>query len=93
MIRLADIETLAKLSRISVSSGEKESLRKDLDSILVYVAEIQEVLEKDGANMKSPHRNVLRLDEAPHELGMYTEALLSCVPEREGQYVKVKKIL
>ena len=93
MIELSDIEKLAKLSRISLSNAEKESLRTDLDSILGYVAEIKEVSGKNATGAEPYHRNVLRLDEAPHVSGMYTEALLSSAPEREEQYVRVKKIL
>lgn len=37
--------------------------------------------------------NVMREDGEPHESGLYTEKLLSAAPQREGQYIKVKKIL
>lgn len=37
--------------------------------------------------------NVMREDTEPHESGIYTEKLLSAAPQREGQYIKVKKIL
>ncbi len=38
-------------------------------------------------------RNVMRPDENPHEAGIFTEALLSAAPAREGNRLLVKKIL
>ena len=38
-------------------------------------------------------RNVMREDANPHESGIYTEKMLEQAPAREGNYIKVKKIL
>ena len=94
MLDIKDIEKLANLSRLALNAGEKESLRKDMDSILDYVAQVQKVtanldLEKKAGIL----RNVMREDNHPHESGIFTEKLLSSAPQREGDYVKVKKIL
>ena len=40
-----------------------------------------------------PLRNVMRPDVVEHLPGEYTESLLSNAPDREGDYLKVKKIL
>ena len=37
--------------------------------------------------------NVMREDKDPHEAGLYTEKILEQAPAREGDYIKVKKIL
>jgi len=37
--------------------------------------------------------NVFREDENPNESGSQTETLLAEVPERQGDYIKVKRIL
>lgn len=94
MISLEEIEKLAALSRIAVTTEEREQLRKDTESILGYVEQVNAVsadlvLEKE----ELLPRNVMRLDDSPHESGIFTETLLSAAPQREGQYVKVKKIL
>ncbi len=89
-----DIEHLAKLSRIAVTEDEAEVLAEKITSILGYVSEIEEITgnvemeKKVGALF-----NVMREDENPHEAGLYTEDILNLAPKREGQYVKVKKIL
>jgi len=52
--------------------------------------------EKDSAGAISEiHivRNVLREDKNPHQSGLYTEVLVSAALARQGNYVKVKKIL
>jgi aspartyl-tRNA(Asn)/glutamyl-tRNA(Gln) amidotransferase subunit C len=89
-----DIEHLAKLSRIAVTDSEAESLAESISNILGYVSEIN---ERTGDIQRVPDvgavYNVLREDGEPHEAGIYTEALLSTAPIRDGQYIVVKKIL
>lgn len=94
MITIKDIEKLAELSRIAISPEEKESFRKDMDSILGYVDQIQKVSANLSAEKKAGIlRNVMREDKNPHESGIHTETLISAAPKREGNYLKVKKIL
>ncbi len=94
-ITTEEIEKLAMLARIALSPEEKERMRGEVDSILEYVATIQKVSEAAGARTPSivAQRNVMREDANPHESGIYTEALVSSAPRREGNYLKVKKIL
>ena len=89
-----DIEHLAKLSRIAVTETEADALAKDITSILGYVSDIEEITGNQKVEKKvGPLFNVMREDENPHEPGKYTEDLLALAPERQGQYIKVKKIL
>ena len=83
MIKKEDIKKLAELARIEVNEKETKSLAKDIEAILEYVKQVRDVSVV----------NVFREDANSHESGIYTDALLSAVPERDGQYVKVKKIL
>ncbi len=92
MISPQDIEKLAALSRMELSDTEKTRFAKDIDSILAYVGQISEA--SGSVTPELPQvRNVFRADENPHESGIYSEALLSQAPAREGDYLKVKKIL
>ncbi len=94
MISIKEIEKLAELSRLELSEGEKESLRKEMDSILGYVEQVNRVsAEASSENKADSLRTVWREDGTPHESGLYTEALLASAPQREGQYIRVKKIL
>lgn len=92
---------LAKLARIELGNEEADSLSHEFDAILKYVGEIKNVnpaLHK-ATQDKSDYalRNIMREDNpptgGPHESGIYTEKILSQVPAREGNYLKVKKIL
>lgn len=95
MITLADIDKLAELSRIKLSGEEKESLRKEFDAILGYVDQIKKVHVGNvgGEQEAGMLRNVMREDDDAHASGEYTEAILREAPAREGNYLKVKKIL
>jgi len=95
MITDDDIENLANLARISVTDEEKHALAKDLEAILAYVSDIKEPASAVGVDEKKIGilKNVMREDGPSHEKGIYTEAILREVPQKEGGYVKVKKIL
>lgn len=89
-----EIEHLAELSRIALSENEKEQLRKEVDEILGYVDQVKELTsDSSSVPQKGLHFNVFREDAEPHEPGIYSEDLLSAAPERDGKYIKVKKIL
>ena len=94
-----DIEKLGDLARIKLSPEEKKELSKDIESILGYVSEIQEISSDMSIdnNTLLPQSvtvcNVMREDEDPHESGLYTERILKESPEVEDNYIKVKKIL
>lgn len=89
-----ELKKLAELARISVSDKELKGFQKDMKAILKYISQIQESTVHEGEKTeKEQLRNVMREDEQAHESGIYTDNLLSQVPETEMGYVKVKKIL
>jgi len=92
-IELKDIEHLAGLARIAVSDDEKKILQHDLEEIFEYVSQIKEVTAEMGEPTAGDLRNVMRIDEEPHEAGIFTEDLLTQAHKREGNRVFVKKIL
>ena len=95
MITTDEIDKLAALARLALSPEEKERMRSEFDSILGYIATIQKVSATSAKGGRSivAQVNVMREDAHPHESGIYTEALISAAPKREGNYIKVKKIL
>ncbi|MDB5266607.1 MAG: glutamyl-tRNA(Gln) and/or aspartyl-tRNA(Asn) amidotransferase subunit [Parcubacteria group bacterium] len=89
-----EVLKLSTLVRIEISDSEAENLAKEFDSILGYVGEVKKAHAKAGSDKEKPAlRNVMREDTNPHESGIYTEAILKEAPAREGDYIKVKKIL
>lgn len=94
-ISLDEVKKLAELSRIELSPDEMEKMSTEINSILEYVAVIQKVPLPDNV-IPSPHldkENVMRDDGTPHEPGIYTEKLLTQAPKRDGDFLKVKKVL
>lgn len=90
-----DVDKLAELSRIEMSDAEKKEVQADLESILEYVSEIQEVAadEPPESERIGVLKNVMREDEAPHQERTYTNDMVESAPQSEGDYIKVKKIL
>lgn len=84
---------LAKLARIEMDDAEAEKLSKEFGAILNYVSEVKKVSPSPAEEEKEGVYNVMRQDAEPHESGIYTEKILSQAPAREGNYLKVKKIL
>lgn len=93
MISKKDIENLADLARIRLSDKEKESLAKDVDSILVYVDQIKAAPLGDWKPEPGTVKNVMRDDVAVETSTEDRELILKEAPKREGDFVAVKKIL
>jgi len=94
MLEIKDIEKLAKLARIELTTEEKENLLKEVDPILGYVTQLKEVVSSVGETKKAGElRNVTREDTNPNETESNTEILVADMPESQGNYLKVKKIL
>jgi aspartyl/glutamyl-tRNA(Asn/Gln) amidotransferase C subunit len=90
-----DIKVLLRLARIDISSEEEKKLAADSEKILEFVEQIQKAHGEGGAEEPAlgvPF-NVFRDDVNPHDSEKYTDAILAQAPAREGNYIKVKKIL
>ena len=92
MITIKDVEHVAKLARLSLTEDEKVTFAKQLDDILKYVEQMNEV-DTTGVEPMShaiPLTNVMREDEV-----VYTntkEELMKNAPEEEDGFFKVPKI-
>jgi len=94
VMETGDIKHLASLSRIRITEEEAEHLKTDIEAVLEYVSVVSEIASDESAAKKVGARfNVFRKDEVTNEPGSYTEEILSEVPNREGNYIKVKKII
>lgn len=96
-ITQSDIKKLAALSRMELSEEESLQYAKEIDSILAYVHQIQEVTETANfPGQMSPHmvprRNMLR-EDIVEPLETKQEDLVHLAPESQDGYIKVKKIL
>lgn len=90
-----EIEHLALLARVGLSSEEKKKLTHDLERILAYVGELSKVDTKDVPAMTggTDLESVGRKDEERADSYPAKDYLLEQAPRREGRHVKAPRIL
>lgn len=102
-MEIKDIENLAELAKIELTNTEKQGLLKDLDEILGYVKQIQEVKvparphDSSGAGgedieLEYKNKNVWREDEIRPSV-FSRDLIINQFPDSKDGFVKVKKIL
>lgn len=89
-----DVVHLAKLSNFSLTEDQIEPLIKDLDNILGYISQLDEL---DTENVEPTYQcfdmqNVWREDEI-EEFEAKREDLLALTRESEDNQIKVPKVL
>ncbi len=94
MIEVKDIEKLATLARIKLDDSEKQEMTEKIDSILTYVDQIKKAtVDMDYTPIPGAVHNVFREDVAITTTPEDREALLAEAPQREGDFIAVKKII
>ncbi len=88
---IKDVENLAELSKIELTQEEKEGLLKDMEGILAYVKQIQDIDVPD-IEPEYEHRNIWREDEFV-ERDFSIQIIKDQFPDSQDGFVKVKKIL
>ena len=98
-MEIKDIEKLAELAKIELTKEEKEHLLSDMEGILGYVKQIQEVdlpaqVGVSEIEVEYKNRNVWREDLSRQGLAEFSEDLIKeQFPCSQGDFVKVKKIM
>ena len=89
-----EILHLGELARIRLSEEKVEKLQGEITNILEYVGVVDDVVTDAALEKKvGVVHNVFREDEITNEPGAYTDVLLAEMPETQGTFLKVKKIL
>jgi aspartyl-tRNA(Asn)/glutamyl-tRNA(Gln) amidotransferase subunit C len=92
-INKSQVEKIAKLSRLKLTTQEVEEFTGQLSAIIDYVEKMNE-LDTAGVEPLAhclPIHNVFRSDKPKESLG--TEKVLSNAPQTDGDFFKVPKIL
>ncbi len=92
-MQLEEVKKLANMMRMEISDEEALSIGSDMDAVIHYIDQLKEVSLPEGANDRGILFNIAREDEVVNDTGNYTEKILAEVPDREGDFVKVKKVL
>jgi len=98
MLSDKEIDHIAKLARIHLGEVEKERLKKDLSSILDYIAKLNEV---DTSSVEPLYQttgltNAERADESRNEFPTSEKLnglLVGQAPQKHERFVKVKQVL
>jgi aspartyl-tRNA(Asn)/glutamyl-tRNA(Gln) amidotransferase subunit C len=94
MITPQELDNLANLARIKLSADDKASLIKEFDSILGYIDQLKKVdVSLDTEGRVGAVRNVARPDSAVQTSPVDREGLLNEAPDREGDFIAVKKMI
>ena len=92
-VGLEEVRHLAALSEINLSDEELTALTTDIDSIISYINQLDE-LDTDGIEptfQLTGLKNVWRNDDIEPQLAR--EELLALAPAQEDNQVKVPKVL
>ena len=87
-----DLDNLSRLARIDIAKEEKAKMLLDMQAILGYISEINEV-EGELVYGEEVLFNIVRDDVVTHATGSNTEAILANAPATEDGYVEVMQVL
>lgn len=95
MIQKEQVEHIAELARLKLSEAEISAMQKDLAEIFDYINLLEEVdiSKVEPTFYPLPLENVYREDKAEGSEPNTAKAMLEQVPQKQGDYVKVKEIL
>jgi aspartyl-tRNA(Asn)/glutamyl-tRNA(Gln) amidotransferase subunit C len=93
MISKEDILKLARLSRLVVNDAEATRLLQDLNSILGYVARLEQVDVSKVEPMSHVHgsTNVYREDIV--EQSLPSQSVLDMAPDHSGRFIRVPIVI
>ncbi len=90
-----EIQHIAKLARLDLTEAELEKYGSQLSNVLNYIDQLKEVDVKgvEPTAQITGLTNVLRDDELKDWDKDEIEAALRDAPEREGRFIKVKRVI
>jgi aspartyl-tRNA(Asn)/glutamyl-tRNA(Gln) amidotransferase subunit C len=92
-VSIKEVEKIAALARLHVSQAEKEKYTRQLNVILEYMEQLNQVDTSEIEPLSHPLEliNVFRKDIVKPSLK--AEEALQNAPERSGNYFKVPKVI
>lgn len=90
-MEIKDVEKLAELAKIELTEEEKVKIIKDMEGILDYVKQIQEV-EVEDVDVEYEHKNIWR-EDMEEDRDFSLDIITSQFPSSKDGFVKVKKII
>ncbi len=91
-LTISDLDNLSTLARINIAPEEKDKMLADMQAILGYVSEINDVTG-DATTADHTTYNVVREDIVTNGTGEKTDAILANAPATQDGYVEVMQVL
>jgi aspartyl-tRNA(Asn)/glutamyl-tRNA(Gln) amidotransferase subunit C len=93
-VTLKDVERATELANLELTSSEKTGMLRDLNSVLDYFAELNEL----DTTSVPPMLQALQADDLhlrPDEVAPSLDrtAVLACAPDTDGTFFKVPKVI
>lgn len=93
-----DVDRVAELANLELTSGEKAAMLRDLNSVLDYFAQLNELdttsvppMEQVVGHLTEGAAQHLRPDEIAPSLSR--ERVMACAPDTDGVFFKVPKVI
>ncbi len=92
-VTITDVDNISKLAKLKFTDDEKVKLQRDLNKILEYIDQLNELNLDDVEPLENINEteNILRKDETVKWLT--TEEALKNAPARTGKFFNVPKVL
>jgi aspartyl-tRNA(Asn)/glutamyl-tRNA(Gln) amidotransferase subunit C len=92
-VTIPEVEKIAQLAKLKFSEEEKVKLQKDMNQILDYIEQLNELDLKDVEPLENINEteNVMREDEVKPWLT--TEEALKNAPSKTQKFFKVPKVI
>jgi aspartyl-tRNA(Asn)/glutamyl-tRNA(Gln) amidotransferase subunit C len=87
-----EIKNLANLARIDITDTEVQKFKFEIEPILAYVAQINDV-QIDDSNSEYLTKNIMRPDTAKSADSTEHELVIANAPDTQDGFYKVPKIL
>lgn len=92
-VTLEDVDHIALLARLGLTGEEREGLRGELESILAYVEQLEQIdtssVAETASTVDTPAP--VRADRVTN--GERADQMVENAPDRDGTYLRVPKIL
>lgn len=93
MINTEDIKYLERLIKLELTEEKREQYAKEIDSILEYIKEINEIeLSENKGDTEYSHNNIFKGDDVIESVG-HTEKAIQNAPEKLGNLYKVSQVI
>jgi len=96
-LTIKEVEHLAKLAKLQLTTEEKEKYAKEISAILAYVEKINQAMQESGVTAAAkpsvrPEAVSLRADEVIGASKAEQEAMLAQAPAMENNLIKTKAV-